>query len=244
MAEQGKKVVSYEENGINIENEGSLHSAVKEWYKEYGDRLEAKVDNSIIDIVRGDLLIEVQTGNFGAIRKKLQRLVKSHKIRLVYPIAREKIITRVKASGYEVLSSRRSSKRGKLIDVFSELVRMPTLINEKNLTIEVLLVKEEEIRCEDGKGSWRRRGQSIVDKRLLEVYEKVEFKDKEDFLGVLPVDLCQPFTTNDLAAASGYRIGEARKIAYCLKKMGAISEVGKRGNSILYEVSAHHILPQ
>ncbi|MCX8129615.1 MAG: hypothetical protein N3I35_05875 [Clostridia bacterium] len=227
----------YEHNGINIENEGSLHSAVKEWYSTYGDRLEARVENSIIDIVRGDLLIEVQTANFAAIRKKLAKLLKNHKIRLVYPIAKEKIITRVSASGEEVLSSRKSSKKGKVTDIFNELVRIPALINEENLTIEVLLIKEEEIRCEDGKGSWRRRGQSIIDKKLVEVFEKVEFSSKDDFLKLLPTDLCHPFTTKDLAGACGYRVTEARKIAYCLKKMGVINEVGKKGNSILYQIN-------
>lgn len=235
MKEKKKPSISYEQNGINVENEGSLHSAVKEWYTTYGDRLEARVENSIVDIVRGNLLIEIQTGNFAAIRKKLQRLLKNHRIRLVYPVAKEKIITRVSASGNEVLSSRKSSKRGKLIDIFNELVRMPELINEDNLSIEVLLIKQEEVRCEDGKGSWRRKGQSIKDKRLMEVYERVEFENKEDFLIVLPDGLCQPFTTKDLAQTGGYRIGEARKIAYCLKKMGAITETGKKGNAILYK---------
>jgi hypothetical protein len=225
---------TYEQNGINIKNEGSLHSAVKEWYTTYGDRLEAKVDRSIIDIVRGDLLIEIQTGNFGAIRKKLERLLKKHKVRLVYPVAREKIITRVTSSGDQVLSTRKSSRKGKLIDVFSELVRIPALINEENLSIEVLLIKEEEVRCEDGKGSWRRKGQSIIDKKLVEVYERVEYKNKEDFLTFLPAGLEEPFSTKDLAETGAYKINEARKIAYCLKKMGAIHEVGKKGNSVLY----------
>jgi hypothetical protein len=66
---------------------------------------------------------------------------------------------------------RKSPRRGKLEDLFLELVRIPHLINHPNLTLEVLLIREEEIRHADGKGSWRRRGVSIIDHRLLEIID-------------------------------------------------------------------------
>ncbi len=226
-----------EETGINMENERSLHSSIKKWYALPGDRVEARVDNYIIDVVRDGLLIEIQTGNFGAIRTKLGKLLRNHKVKLVYPVSLEKRITHVAASTNEVIKSKKSPKKGKLIHVFNELVRMPGIINDRNLTIEVLLIKEEEIRCSDGKGSWRRKGVSIRDRRLLEVVEAVAFECNEDFLKCLPQGLRSPFSNKALAVLLGCTINEARKTTYCLKKMGAIKEVGKKGNELLFEIN-------
>ena len=85
--------------GINTYNEKALHLALKQWYAQAGDELEAPRAGSIIDIVRGDLLIEIQTGNFTAIRRKLTRLARAHPVRLVYPIPQEKWIIKLDADG-------------------------------------------------------------------------------------------------------------------------------------------------
>jgi hypothetical protein len=58
-------------NGINVYNEKSLHAALKKWYTQPGDQLEIRVDGYIIDLVRGDLLVEVQTGSFSPLKRKL-----------------------------------------------------------------------------------------------------------------------------------------------------------------------------
>ena len=162
-------------------NEHSLHSAVKQWYALPGDKFEVSVEDFVVDIVRGGLLIEIQTRNFSAPKKKLKRLIREHCVRLVYPIARRKWIVRVAQSG-EMLSRRRSPKKGRLIDLFYELVRIPDMIKNQNFSLEILMIREEEVRCNDGKGSWRRRGASIRDRKLIDVIGRMMFKDEKDFL--------------------------------------------------------------
>ena len=61
--------------GIGTLQENSLHAALKTWYAQPGDQLECKVDGYVIDLVRGDLLVEVQTANFSAIKRKLLKLL-------------------------------------------------------------------------------------------------------------------------------------------------------------------------
>jgi hypothetical protein len=60
--------------GIGVLNEKPLHAALKQWYAQPGDGLEVTVDGFVIDIVRGHQLIEIQTGHFAAIKKKLSTL--------------------------------------------------------------------------------------------------------------------------------------------------------------------------
>jgi len=216
-------------------NEYSLHSAIKNWYSLPGDRFEVRVDDFIVDIVRGTFLIEIQTQNFSAIRKKLTKLLENHEVRLVYPIPQQKWIVHVTESG-EIVRRRKSPKKGRLFDLFYELVRTPNLIKEENFSLEVLMIDEEEVRCNDGKGSWRRRGVSIKDRRLVNVHRKVLFRNEKDFLRFLPSDLIKPFTNKKLAKLSGVSINLARKITYCLRRIGAITTVGKKGKELIFEV--------
>ena len=217
--------------------EYSLHSAIKHWYSLPNDEIEVNIGGFVVDITRGNLLIEIQTKNFSAIKKKVEKMAKGHSVRLVYPIAKQKWIVHITPSG-EILSRRKSPKRGRLVDLFNELVHLPDMINSKNFSLEVLLIKEEEIRCDDGRGSWKRRGVSIRNRKLIDVVERVLFRDEKDFLRFLPSELFEPFTNRDLSRSIGVSINLARKITYCLRKMDVIAEDGKRGRELLF-----HILP-
>jgi len=234
MGETEDVVYILEQSGININNEKSLHSSIKQWYAMPGDRLEVKVEKYIIDLVREDSLIEIQTRNFSAIGNKLRALVVYNNVILVHPIAIEKYIVTMDDSD-KIISRRKSPKKGKLVDLFDELIRVPDLIDEENFVLEILMTKEEEIRCKDGKGSWRRKGISIVDRKLVEVVEKVTFKEGKDFLIFLPGNLPGNFTNKDLAKILKVTVYKARKVTYCLRKMKIITEVGKRRNELIFE---------
>ena len=135
--------------------EYSLHSDIKGYYSVLDNEVEVKVDNGfVVDVLRDGLVIEVQTCNFSAIRNKLRNLVENRRVRLVYPIARRKWLVYVTKFG-EVVKKRRSPKKAKLVEIFYELAHLCELIKCKNFSFEVLFVEEEEVRCDDGKGSWR-----------------------------------------------------------------------------------------
>jgi hypothetical protein len=216
--------------------EYSLHSEIKDWYMVSGDELEVKVDEFIVDIVRDKLLIEIQTQNFSAIKPKLIKLLSNNQVRLVYPIAKLKWIIHVSESG-EVVRRRKSPKKGKVVDVFYELVHAPDLIEDSNFSLEVLLIEEEEVRCDDGKGSWRRRGVSVKDRKLLNVFDRTVFEDRQDFLKFLPKELDGHFTNKVFASKLGISVRLAQKITYCLRRMGAISVAGKKRNELLFKVT-------
>jgi len=91
-------------------NEYSLHSEIKKAYSIPGDQFEVKLDNYIVDILRENLVIEVQTKNFSALKKKLQVLTEKHQVRLVYPLPENKWITYV-TKDHIVLNIRKSQGR-------------------------------------------------------------------------------------------------------------------------------------
>jgi hypothetical protein len=221
-------------NLIGTIKENQLHASLKKWYSIPGDFFEAKVDGYVIDILRGDLLIEIQTGSFSNIRNKLLVLLERHPLRLVLPISRDKWIIKEYTSG-GVYKRRKSPHKGRYEDIFYELVRIPKITSHPNFSFEAVLIQEEEVQINDGKGSWRRKGWSIKDRRLLSVLEKREFSCKSDYLDLLPVELASPFTVKELAAQCGISNPLATKTTYCLRHMGAIKWIGKQGRAYLYE---------
>lgn len=214
--------------------ESSLHASLKQWLFEPGDFLEQEVDGWVVDIVRGDLLIEVQTGAFSTVRRKLERLLESHRVLLAYPVTLQKQIITVDKDTGEVISSRRSPRRGRITDLFQQLVSIPHLIGHPGFEIAALLVKVEEERCRDGKGSWRRRGVSILDRRLVEVCATVPLASPDAFAALVADLPPEGFTAADLAASLGITQRLAQRAAYCLSKMGTVEVGGKRGRAYLY----------
>ncbi len=221
-------------NSIGLRNERSLHGDIRSWYAMTGDQFEVPIDGSIIDIVRGDLLIEIQTRNLGKLKHKITRLLQSHPVRLIYPIALHKWIVKQDAEGNE-LSRRRSPKKGNPSHIFNELIHIPQLIKHPNFSLEVLLIDEEEVRCDDGKGSWRRKRISIADRRLLGVQERVLLASPADYRTFLPANLAMPFSVKELASAAKWRPAFARKAVYALRHIGLLNVCGKRGNELLCE---------
>ncbi|AKD05548.1 hypothetical protein PKOR_05830 [Pontibacter korlensis] len=223
--------------GIGVQNERSLHAALKQWYAEPEDQFEVPLNGFFIDLVRGKQLVEIQTRNFSAIRQKLQTLLQEHQVHLLHPITFEKWVLQVDRVGTKVLSRRKSPYRGKLTDIFEELVRIPELVKHENFTVEFPLIREEEVRCRDGKGSKHRKRESIKDRRLLEVVSSHRFTKAEDFLQFIPLGLPRPFSNKTLAAALALPIHRCRQITYCLRKMEALSVVGKQRNELLFDTA-------
>jgi hypothetical protein len=216
--------------------EQSLHNQLKDFYAGEGDSVEATVEGYIVDVVKNDILIEVQTGNFGSIRQKLLDLLRSHRVRLVHPVPLNKWIIRVNSEGEQV-SRRRSPKRGRVEEVFYEMVYTPELARVPGFELEVAMVDAEELWMDDGKGSWRRRRWSISDRRLLSVRERHLFAGPGDYLRLLPEHLHSGFTARELAQEAKLSSSLAQKMVYTLRKMGLIEVSGKRSRSNLYRVT-------
>jgi hypothetical protein len=154
----------------------------------------------------------------------------------MHPIAQERFVVRVDADGV-VVSRRKSPRRGTIYHLFTELVRIPQLVTHPNFSLEVLLIREEQIWLDDARGSWRRKGWSIHDRRLLDVIESIVLATPADFAALLPATLPEPFTTKELAAAIKQPPALAQKMAYCLREMNVIIISGKRGRALVYEIS-------
>jgi len=222
---------------IGTLNEGALHAELKDWYRRPRDRAEEKVDGFVVDLVRGRLLIEIQTGNFTPLRRKLDALLRTHRVRLVAPVALSRRIVRVSDDGV-VLSSRRSPKRGRVEDVFDRLVSFPGLLAHDRFELEVVLTHQDEVRMFRPGRAYRRRGWMVAGRSLTAVESSVTIASPADAAALLPAGLPASFDTAELASAAGIDRRLAQQMTYCLRLAGALEPTGHRGRAAVYELAA------
>jgi hypothetical protein len=218
--------------GIGELREGPLHAAVKDGLARPGDRAEVRVEGFVIDLVRASgELVEIQTGGFSPLGRKLDALLDRNPVRIVFPVAAERRIIRIDDHG-EVLSARKSPLRGTALDVFDRLVSFPSLIAHPNLVVEVHVRAPEAKRSKSG-----RRKVDPGERRLVAVLDSVVLDSPAACAALLPESLgaTEPFTTRELAAALRVRMILAQRIAYCLRAMEQLEDAGKRGRAPLHQ---------
>ena len=132
-----------EQPHIGTLNEGSLHADLKEHYLEPGDVSEAPLNGFVVDLLRTqnkqNIIIEIQTTSFASMRKKLNALLDTYKIIIVYPISIH--TTLLKPDKH--LENHQSKEI--CLHIFSELVSIPDLLQHPNLSFEAVLVSVRKI---------------------------------------------------------------------------------------------------
>jgi hypothetical protein len=218
--------------------ETSLHKELKRIYAGTDAQTEVVLDKYRIDAVCGELLIEIQHGSLAAIRDKIRRLLKNHPVLVVKPIVVRKALVKLAKPDGPLRSRRFSPKRGKLLDIFDDLVYFTRVFPHPRLQLEVVLVEIEELR-HPGHGRrrrWRVNDHVVADQRLVALGDRTRLTRASDLISLLPGKLPKQFHTGDLAERAGVNRNMAQRIAYCLREMQAVEQVGKQGNTLIYRV--------
>ncbi|MBU1243912.1 hypothetical protein KKD52_12240 [Myxococcota bacterium] len=217
---------------INTWNESLLHEELKRHYCGDAGQTEVPLEGSICDVLCGDgTVVEIQIAQLGKLRKKLDRLLLHHRVKLVHPVARNKFLE-TRTRGGRLKSRRKSPKHDTVYRVFAELTGLWSLLGHPGLELEVVFADILETRVADGTGSWRRKGVRIEDRSLMQIHGTETFRTLEDWAGLLPASLPDEFTVKELAAAgAGIHAG---KMAWTLRKACVLELCGKRGNQFVY----------
>ncbi|MGQ9761699.1 MAG: hypothetical protein ACUVQG_02560 [Thermogutta sp.] len=204
--------------------EYSLHQELKRYYAGPHRSLEVVIDGFRVDAISHGWLIEIQHGPLVAIRKKIQKLVESYPLLLVKPVVGEKQIVRLARRGGPIISRRRSPKRGQAWEVFHDLIHFARIFPHPNLRIDVALVDIEEIRYPGPRQRWGYDGYRLADRRLIRLRETIALSTANDLRQLLP-EIPEPFDSHDLATALGAPRWVAQRIAYSLRKSGAVQTI-------------------
>jgi len=201
--------------------------------------VEAEIGGFVADGInaKGEL-IEVQTGNFGALQKKIFSFAAmKKKIKIIHPIAVTKYIEVFNTDNINI-SRRKSPRKGNPHDIFFALVYAPELPLVSGVTIELALLDVIEERVADGKGSWRRKYVSIRNRKITAYRERITLKKPSDYLRFVPFSKKEDFTVSLLKEKAGIRANLARKTLYVLEKIGVVQKVGKLRNAHIYRLTA------
>jgi hypothetical protein len=222
---------------IGTERESSLHRALKAEYAGENGELEVSCGGFVCDAVSGEgAVIEVQTGSFKPLVKKLKYLCAEREVRVVYPVIVAKQIEVYGADG--ILRRRRKSPRkGTEWDLFRALIYGVELTTLPRFSINLAMVDVVEQRIDDGKGSWRRQGMSIKDRVLETQRGTIVLSRKKDYARFVPFTDQEEWTARELAEKAKINLTLSRKTVYVLVKMGIVTQTGKKGRARLYKTT-------
>ena len=221
--------------------ERSIHHQLKRFYADNDENTEVKIGSFRIDAIRNEELIEIQCASLSALRDKTRKLVECHQLRIVKPIIARKRLTKVAKVGGRPLSSRMSPKTGQAMDIFEELIYFTRVFPHPNLVLEVPLVQVEEYRAPPAakrkrRQRWKKKFQ-VADVKLLSIDQTVELRTTGDLIKLLKWRRRpKHFNTADLAKAIQRPRWFAQQVAYVLRNVGAIKQVDRDKNGIVYAV--------
>ncbi|MCR4588425.1 MAG: hypothetical protein K5682_08470 [Lachnospiraceae bacterium] len=229
-----------ERDGIGKLSEKLMHVTVKNFYCDDPSRQEIKIGTHVADICVDDSIVEVQNGNFIKLRDKLEDFLPDYYVTIAYPLPARKILTWVDPDTGEITSSRKTGKRGTVMDAMRELYRIKRYLIDANLSVELLFVDLEEIRFQDGYARDRKKGSHRMERIPRELDRIVSFHSMEDYVQLLPDQslLPSPFTSEDFRKAWKTTPRNANIALLMMTDFGILERVGKQGRAYLYEIKA------
>ena len=223
-------------SSIGTKKESSLHRTLKFKYAD-GGTTEEEVSGFVADgINQNGEIIEVQTGSFGPLKKKIAAYAAKRKVIIIHPIIINKYIEVYDEDGNR-LYRRKSPRKGSEWDLFNNLVYAPELALIPGLCIELALVDVVEKRKRDGKGSWRRKGISIKDKELCAWHGCRTLNYPADYRRFIPFTKNEEWTAVQFAKKAGIDTGLSKKTIYVLRKIKLAEKTGTKGRAWLYQAS-------
>lgn len=223
-------------HGFGTLKEKTVHAVMKLYYEPDEDYHEVPIEGYIADIYTGERIIEIQNGNFGKLRPKLEAFLPLYPVTVVLPIPHYKWVIWMDEESGELSPKHKSPVTGNVYHAFPELYRIKQYLGHPNLSFSFPLIDVDEYRLLNGWSKNRKRGSSRYDRMPLSLYDEVAIDRTEDFMGLIPYDLDDAFTVKEFAKAAGIHNELASEVLPLLMYMGLLARIGKRGREYLYEV--------
>lgn len=220
--------------GIGTLGEKTLHSVLKNYFEPDENRHEVRLSGYVADILTDNGIIEIQTRQFNALRKKLDCFLGQTRVTIVYPIARTKWLIWIDETTGEITKKRKSPKTGKPYAIFYELYKIKNMLCNKNLRLCIVLVDLEEYRHLNGWSTDKKKGSSRYDRIPVDIVDQIYINSPDDYTKLIPEELKSAFTSKDFMKASGLTLATAQTALNVLNSVGAVVRSGKVGNTYVY----------
>ncbi len=224
-----------EQAGIGTLKEGTLHAVLKHYIEENSDYHEVKIGRFVADIKRGNQIIEIQTRQFGKLRKKLSCFLEDYHVTIVYPISHVKWLSWIDLETGEISPKRKSPKTGSPYEVFFELYRIKDLLPHPGLSICIVLIDMEEYKLLNGWSRDKKRGGCRKDRVPIQIKKTISISSLQDYEQLIPDTLDSTFTSKDFKKHTKLTLRSAQLALNVLAFLSAVERIGKKGNAYIYE---------
>lgn len=227
----------HERAGIGTYGEKTVHSVLKNYFEPYSDGHEMKIGSFVADIVGEDGIIEIQTGGFERLRKKLEAFLPVSRVTVVHPIPRRKWIISINPETGEQGKKRKSPVTGTPYDIFPELYKIKPYLADENFRLCIVMLDIEEYRMPpetSGLKRGRRRGYVRYDRIPTELADEIHINCADDWSYFIPDGLPREYTSDEFGTLSGVGVRYSSLVLNVLTAAGAVRRIGKRGSRYLY----------
>lgn len=228
--------IQRERYGIGTLAEKTMHNILKNYYSGSEDFQEIPVNEFVADIYMDGHIIEIQTGNFNKLRKKLDSFLEEYKVTIVYPVVYNRYITYIDKETGALSEKRKSTRKDTYYTAFKELYKIKTYLNHPNLTLRLLMLEADEYKLENPNLKNKRRRAEKYDIVPSKILDEMVIECSRDFIQLIPVELEDDFTAKDFAKAAKIHVSYAGVILNIFNYLKIVERVGKSGNSYIYEV--------
>ena len=238
--EQAKdKIIGQERSRLLIGtlSEKTVHAVVKNYYEPDETHQEIPIEGMYADIFTGSEIIEIQTGNFHQVRKKLDRFLPLYPVTVVLPIPDTKWLFWIDEETGEISEKRKSPKKGDPYTAFFELYKIKPYLKSKGLTIKFLFMDMEEYKLLNGWSRDKKRGSERYDRIPVSITKEYTFTEPRDYMQLLPEDLPLEFTSPELAKRLKINRRYCNLFLNVIFDLGVVTRTGKKGNAFVYKLA-------
>lgn len=225
------------QNGIGTLQEKTVHAVLKRFYEPDIAHQEIRIGNFVADIFRENEIIEIQTRNFNALRRKLDAFLPEYPVTIVYPIVHTKWLYWIDESTGEISKKRKSPKTGRTYDAYFELYKIRTYLDHPNLHLCLVLFDAKEYRLLNGWSADKKKGSTRYDRIPIRLVDEFYIGSPSEYGCMIPEGLPLQFTSADFAKKAKIPRSTANLALNILNYIHTVTRVGKRGNAYLYELT-------
>lgn len=218
--------------GIGEYKEKTMHVVLKNYYENDCDKQEVKIDGFVADICNEYGIIEIQTRNFNAMRKKLDCFLQNYEVTIVYPLFSNKYINWIDSNN-EKDYMRKSPRHDSLYKAFKELYKIKMYLDNPNLHLMFVFLDVVELKYMDGWSKDGKKGSTSLNKVPTRINDEIYIDNYKDFNKYMNITK-EEFTVKDFAKDNNCTINNASLAINIFKYLKLIKMVGKNGRAFLY----------
>ena len=227
-------------DGFGTLAEKRLHAVIKKYICPNEDFHEVSMEGTrfLADIRVGNDVVEVQTGSFYPMRKKIDFYMQSTDctVTVVHPIALVRRLSWVDPETFEIGFPRRvAGERAEAL--LPELYYLLPHLGNPRLRFRLLLLEVHDFRLQNGARSRDGKKGSVRYERMpLSLIDELNFNTPDDFRRFLPDGLPSPFTVKQFSALTKIRGRDAYSAVRVLAALGILTPAPPIGKAMAFSV--------